>query len=112
MKYNIYQKCLEAKKKEAYYGAKLNKEIKDVYLGVGILEPGEVNKKIGPGRGHEEILYVSKGKIGVKLKDAEHVLEQGELICLLNSQKARVSNLSDDASEFTIAGGHTKPHKH
>ena len=45
MALNLKEKCYESKKKEFFYGAKINKDIKDVYLGLGYLEPGESGRK-------------------------------------------------------------------
>jgi len=112
MIFNLNEKCLNSKKKEFYYGAKLNKNIKDVYLGVGFLEGGEKDLKIGPGRGHEEILYIVKGKAEVKFKDSQYLLNEGELIFLPDNLKARLSNLTRERCQFVIAGGHTKFHGH
>ena len=112
MTFNLKEKCQEAKEKEFYYGAKLNKEIIDVYLGQGYLEPNETGRKIGPGRHHEEILYIMNGQVKVNLKEEEHILSAGELIFIPDNLKIILSNLSNERSYFMIAGGHTKLHRH
>ncbi|MGQ4873915.1 MAG: cupin domain-containing protein [Promethearchaeia archaeon] len=103
---------MESKKKEFYYGAKLNKNIIDVYLGEGFLESNESGRKISPGRGHEEIIYVREGKIKIKLDGKEEILESGELLYIPERKTAILTNLSEKRSYFLIAGGHTKLHKH
>ena len=112
MKFNLDEKIDQSKDKEFYYGAKLNKAIVDVYLGKGYLEPKE-SRKLGPGRGHEEILYILNGEVKVNIKDLDETkLKEGELIHIPNKSKAIVSNLSDTKVFYIIAGGHTKLHRH
>lgn len=112
MKFNLKEKCHEAKNKEFYYGAMLNRDIVDVYIGQGYLEPNESDKKIGPGRGHEEILYIMNGNVKVELKGEEHVLSEGEVIFIPEGLKATITNLNNERIYYIIAGGHPKPHKH
>ncbi|MFX1275649.1 MAG: hypothetical protein ACFFBP_07920 [Promethearchaeota archaeon] len=103
---------MESKKLEVYYGAKINKQIKDVYLGMGFLEPKEEKKKVGPGRGHEEILFLQEGRIEVELENEKFILNEGELFFIPDKSKALLNNLSEKRSQFLVAGGHTKFHEH
>lgn len=112
MIFNLKDQCENSKSKECYYGAKLNKAIEDCYIGYGILEPGEQNRKIGPGRGHEEILFILKGSAKIYTKEEEFPLQEGEVYHLGDGKKLRISNLTNDKIEFIIAGGHTKFHSH
>lgn len=113
MPINLKEKCEQSKKKEFYYGAKLNKNIKDCYLGMGYLEPQESNRRIGPGRGHEEIIYILNGVVSVEIKKGDSFkLKQGEVYHFPDKQKIRLTNLSAERSYFIIAGGHTKHHHH
>jgi len=112
MAFNLKEKCDESKNKEVWYGAKVNKEIKDVYLGLGYLEPGESGRKGGPSRGHEEIFYTLDGKIELIMKKKKTILKKGELLFIPNGNKIRINNLSERRVYFIIAGGHTKHHKH
>jgi len=109
---NLREKCLESSKKEFFYGAKINREIKDVYLGLCFLEPGETNRKVGPGKGHEELLYLMNGKIRVNTKENEINLNEGEVFFIRDGLKVVLKNLTKERSYFMIAGGHTKRHKH
>ncbi|MBD3197700.1 MAG: hypothetical protein GF317_21790 [Candidatus Lokiarchaeota archaeon] len=109
---NIKEKCDNSKKKEFYYGAKINKKIKDAYLGMGYLEPNENNRKIGPGRRHEEILFILNGKLKLRGKSEEIILNEGDVYFLSDGNKIKLENLSESRSYFIIAGGHTKHHKH
>ncbi|MBD3213089.1 MAG: hypothetical protein GF311_10825 [Candidatus Lokiarchaeota archaeon] len=112
MKFNLKKNCIECGKKEFYYGAKLNKQIKDTYLGMGYLEPHEDKRKIGPGKHHEEILCVLNGSLQIFSRDKEEELHEGEAFFLEDGKKIRLRNLTDQRVYFVIAGGHTKHHKH
>jgi len=111
-KFNLKENCINSRKKEFYYGAKFNKKIKDVYLGMGFLDPKEENRKVGPSRKHEEILLVVSGKIKIASKNAELILDEGEVYFMPDGQKIKLNNLTEQRSYFIIAGGHTKHHKH
>jgi uncharacterized cupin superfamily protein len=112
MTFNLKEKCDTSRDKEFWYGAKTNKNIKDVYLGLGYLEPGESGRKGGPPRGHEEIIYSLDGKIEIKLKEEITILNEGELLFLPDGNKIHLKNLSENRAYFVVAGGHPKPHKH
>lgn len=112
MKFNLKKECIESGKKEFYYGAKLNKKIKDTYLGMGYLEPQEENRIIGPGRHHEEILCLLNGKIKISSNNEEETLREGEVYFMEDGTKIRLMNLTDIRAYFVIAGGHTKHHHH
>jgi ethanolamine utilization protein EutQ (cupin superfamily) len=112
LKFNLKDRCIDCGKKEFYYGAKLNKDIKDVYLGMGFLESSEKNRKIGPGRRHEEILLLLNGEISVISKKEEITLKEGDVYFMPDGQKIRLNNLTDQKCYFVVAGGHTKHHRH
>ncbi len=109
---NLKQKCDKSKGKECYYGAKINKAIKDVYLGMGYLESDSKERKIGPPRHHEEILYCNNGKIKIISKNEQLILNKGEVYFMPDGEKVKIKNLTHDRVYYTIAGGHTKLHKH
>lgn len=110
--FNLKQKCQVSKNNEFYYGAKLNKDIVEVYLGMGFLEPNESGKKIGPSRNHEEIFYLAEGEINVETKEYELILREGEVFYMKEGFKLRISNLTNKRIYYMIAGGHSKLHKH
>jgi len=107
----LKEKCDESPEKEIFYGAILNPEIKDAYIGLGFLDPKE-SRIEGPGKGHEEILYVTEGKIKIKIEDEEFILNEGETYHLADGLKVTVTNLAPKRSYFVTAGGHTKVHSH
>ena len=109
---NLQRECLTSKKREFFYGAKLNKTIQDVYLGSCFLEPGESKRKVGPGKGHEEILFLTEGKIKISTKDEEVILNTGEVYFIPDGSKVFLENLNQSRCYFIIAGGHTKSHSH
>ncbi|MBN1801184.1 MAG: hypothetical protein JW891_06725 [Candidatus Lokiarchaeota archaeon] len=112
MGYNLKEKCECSKDKEFFYGAKVNKKIKDAYLGLCYLEPNETNRKAGPGKGHEEILFLLNGKIIIVSDGKEIILNEGEVFFIPNGKKILLSNLNDEKSYFIISGGHTRHHSH
>lgn len=112
MTINLKERCLDSKNKEFYYGGKLNKDIKDVYLGMGVLEPDSKERKIGPPRHHEEILYCSNGKIEISDKVEKTILQEGEVYFMPDGKKIKIRNLSHKKVYYIIAGGHTKFHTH
>lgn len=112
MALNLKEKCDQSKNREFFYGAKINKDIKDVYLGLGYLEPGETGRKQGPGRGHEELLYAVDGQIEVTIKKEISILNEGEIYFIPDGSKVKLRNILDKRVHFMIAGGHTTPHRH
>lgn len=112
MKFNLKEKCLDSGEKEFFYGAKINKNIKDVYLGLCFLEPGESDRKAGPGGGHEELLYLMNGKMQINIKNGETILNEGEVYFIPDGKKVKLKNLWEEKCYFMIAGGHTKHHAH
>ena len=112
MSFNLKNKCESSKDREFFYGAKLNKDIKDVYMGYCFLHPGEADRKVGPGRGHEELLYLINGKIEIIVKDQKILMNEGDIYYIPDGLKVRLKNISDERVNFMVAGGHTKPHKH
>ncbi len=112
MTFNLKEKVDSSKEKEFWYGAMVNKNIKDVYLGLGFLDQGESGRKGGPPHGHEEIIYVIKGKIEISTKESSTILNEGELLFLPDGTGITIKNLSEKRVQFIVAGGHTKHHKH
>ena len=112
MVFNLKEKVDSSKDKEFWYGAMVNHNIVDVYMGLGYLEPGEEGRKGGPPRGHEEIIYSLDGQIEINTKDSSTILNEGDLLFLPDATKIKLKNLSEKKVQFIVAGGHTKHHKH
>jgi len=111
---NLKQRCKETNEREFYYGAKLNKDVKDAYLGFGYLEPNEKNKKISPGKGHEEILMVLNGSLRAQFESDEITITDGDAFHIPDRSHVILENLTSKRVTFVIAGGHTKKlfHRH
>ena len=108
---NLIEACKKSSKKEFYYGALLNKNIKDVYLGYAILEPKEIRDYI-TGENHEEIVMPLNGEMKLKIDETEIKLKEGEAYFLRDGLKLKIENLTDEKVSFIIAGGHPVPHSH
>ncbi len=77
-----------------------------VYIVYGFLNPGEGDRKVFPGKGHEEILCVTKGEIEVKTPDESFKLKIGEAVHLREEDEWTIENLGDETACYVLAGGH------
>ncbi|MHA1253706.1 MAG: cupin domain-containing protein [Candidatus Helarchaeota archaeon] len=109
MIFKLKEKCLESSKKEFFYGNIVNKDIVDVYLGLGYLDAGET-RAFCPGKGHEEIIYLMNGQIEIVIEGQEFKFKEGEAVHLSGTTEIKMINNSDDRIFFITAGGHTEPH--
>jgi len=112
MSFKLKEQCDNSRKKEFFYGKMQNRNVKDVYLGLCYLEPGESGRKAGPGKGHEEILYLLSDQIKIESKEKEILLNEGEAYFIPEGSFISLKNLTEKRIYFIIAGGHPKPHKH
>jgi len=111
MKVNLIDECNKADNKEFYYGAMLNKNIKDVYMGYGLLEPKEI-KKVGPPKGHEEIIMLLNGEMMISLPEEDVLMKKGDAVHIPEGNLVQIENLTDEKIGFMVAGGHPVPHSH
>jgi len=82
------------------------------YLIYGVLAPGETGRRLRPGRGREEILFLINGKARIEQSgrnSAEIVFEGGSAIPLPEGSDYWLSNLTSRRVEYVIAGGFTEP---
>ncbi|MCP4764374.1 MAG: cupin domain-containing protein [archaeon] len=110
MIFNLREKCENSTKREYFYGRMQNSKIKDVYLGLCYLDPDESGRKAGAGKGHEEILYLPKGKILINEEDKEIVVNEGEAYFFPEGSHVLLKNLTKEKICLVVAGGHPKPH--
>ncbi len=110
--FKLKEKCEASSEKEFFYGAKVNNAIKDVYLGLCYLEPGESDRKAGPGKGHEEIIYLLDGEIQLNFKENNITIKQGEAFHIPDGELLLLKNLTDKKIYYVIAGGHIIRHSH
>jgi len=108
---NLIENCMKSEKKEFYYGALMNREIKDVYLGYGYLDPNE-ERDFGPGENHEEIIMPINGEMVLSLPDSKISLKKGDAYFLKAGIKIKIGNLTNERLNFVIAGGHPVQHEH
>lgn len=80
------------------------------YLIYGILQPGEGERLVKPGEGHEEILCAVGGSLAIHRNRGEEILEQGHAIHIKEDESFVISNPSDQPAVYIMAGGHSRPH--
>lgn len=102
---------MKSPKKEFYYGALLNDDIKDVYLGYAYLDPKEI-RDYTSGKNHEEIIMPLNGEMKLHINGIEVNLKKGDAFFLREGLNLKIENLTDEKVSFVIAGGHPTPHSH
>lgn len=81
------------------------------YMIYGTLEPGEKDRLICPGKGHEEIVVSVNGNLEVSggmsgtINPGEAFLVQGDVKCFLE-------NKSEGQTTYIASGGHTPGAEH
>ena len=76
------------------------------YMVYGLVTPGEKERVIKPGKGHEEILAVVKGRLTVT-GHYRGSLEEGHALYLADDQTCFLENRGAIEAVYIIAGGHT-----
>ena len=76
------------------------------YLIYGILKPGEKERLIRPGRGHEEILVTVKGRLTVT-GHYNGLLDEGYAFHLDADQACFLENSGESEAVYVVAGGHS-----
>jgi glyoxylate utilization-related uncharacterized protein len=105
MKIFDLQELAEESDGEYVLGLK-NLQTHAVYIVYGFLKPGERDRKLLPGKGHEEILCVTKGEIQVKKPGETFTLKTGEAVHLREDDEWHLENLGDETAYYVLAGGH------
>lgn len=77
-----------------------------VYMIYGVLEAGEKDRKLHPGKGHEEILCIIKGDVELSSQNKTLTIGEGEAIHLKEDDICYIENKSDKSSHYILAGGH------
>jgi hypothetical protein len=80
------------------------------YMIYGALEPLAAGRLILPGRGHEEIFCAINGPIIMHTAAGKVTLPAGHAVHLTEDQSFTVSNPSDQAVVYVVAGGHSGAH--
>ncbi len=82
------------------------------YMIYGVLKPEEKERLIKPGKGHEEIVLILKGKVKVT-GIWEGILTEGEAFHIAGEESLFFENLSNSETIYLIAGGHSEQgHSH
>ncbi len=72
----------------------------------GVLKPGEKERMIRPGRGHEEILVSVKGRLTVT-GHYNGLLDEGDAFHLAEDQACFLENRGECEAVYVVAGGHS-----
>ncbi len=81
------------------------------YMIYGTMSPGEKNRLIKPGKGHEEILMVVRGEFRLS-GDCETTLKEGQAVHVVGEEVCFLENLSTSKGVYIIAGGHSEGGHH
>lgn len=81
------------------------------YMIYGILKPGEKERLIKPGKGHEEIILAMKGDLTITGYISGR-LEQGSAFHLTGDASAFLENTGSGEAVYVIAGGHSAHDHH
>jgi len=82
------------------------------YMGFGILGPGEINREIRPGNGHEEICCVISGTISLCRGEDRFFVGPGQAFHLRGEQAWVMNNDGPADAVYVLAGGHSNLHEH
>ncbi len=77
-----------------------------VYLIYGTLNPGEGNRKLYPGKGHEEVLCVVQGEVEIKTSEENLSIKAGEALHLKEDDEFILKNNGEEIVIYALAGGH------
>ncbi len=75
------------------------------------MNPGEKNRELKPGAGHEEIFLAVKG-IFALTGSCSGVISEGQAVHLTGNSVCSVENLTDSEAVYVIAGGHSHTGRH
>ena len=109
-KYELIKKALESANHECILGSE-DTGSHACYMIYGVLKPGEKERLIKPGKGHEEIILAVKGNLEVT-GHYTGILEEGCAIHLAGDESCFLENKSPAEAAYVIAGGHSEPGHH
>ncbi|RME81954.1 MAG: hypothetical protein D6775_12235 [Caldilineae bacterium] len=80
------------------------------YLIYGKLAPGETGRRLRPGEGREEILFVIEGTVRLEGAGRSDITcHSGWAVALPEGSDLWLSNLTSRPAQYVIAGGFTEP---
>ena len=77
------------------------------YMIYGVLKPGEKERMIRPGRGHEEILVSVKGRLTVT-GHYNGLLDEGDAFHMAADEACFLENKGECEAVYVVAGGHSQ----
>jgi uncharacterized cupin superfamily protein len=77
------------------------------YMIYGILEPGERDRLVRPGEGHEEILCAVDGPLTIHSEKGNIELQKGHAVHVKENVSFHISNPSERAVVYIMAGAPT-----
>jgi uncharacterized cupin superfamily protein len=75
------------------------------YMIYGFLQPGQQDRLVRPGEGHEEILCAVTGSLTLHTTSGDVLLEQGHAVHIKEDASFTISNESDTRCVYIMAGG-------
>ena len=81
------------------------------YLIYGRLKGREKDRRLKPGKGHEEIILAVKGDFRLS-GAADGTLNQGQAVHLSGEETLFLENLTDQPAVYLLAGGHSDSDHH
>jgi hypothetical protein len=79
------------------------------YLIYGLLSPGECDRLVKPGTGHEEILCAVNGPLLMHTRMGDILLERGHAVHIKEDESFLISNPGDGEVAYIISGGQSTP---
>lgn len=77
------------------------------YMIYGILQPGEKDRLVKPGHGHEEMVLAANAPLQVT-GEVSGRLNPGDAFHIVEEQTAFLENPGDSEAVYVIAGGHSE----
>ncbi|MGM0453000.1 MAG: hypothetical protein ACQERN_07535 [Thermodesulfobacteriota bacterium] len=81
------------------------------YMIYGTLRPGEKDRLVKPGKGHEEIVLAMKGEFKLT-GDWEGSVKEGEAFHIAGETSLFLENPGDAQAVYIISGGHSSEGHH
>jgi len=107
---NLRSQALSAKDGEYIFGAD-DTDSHACYMIYGVLKPGEKNRLVKPGGGHEEMVLAVSGDLEVTGAFAGR-LPPGCAFHLVGEDSAYLENTGAKEAVYVIAGGHSEGDPH
>jgi hypothetical protein len=108
----IYDVAEKAQEKGEYILGSAELHTHACYMVFGILWPGEKNREIKPGSGHEEICCLVNGIVSIYRGDDRFWVGPGQAFHLKGDETWMMNNEGPADAVYILSGGHSTPHEH